>query len=96
MLMKSPKMRDVTIAYIEREFLENQKLEITKKLFRVVKRWIQCGNNKSFESFHDLCSYIEENPKFKLPWNIVESEMAGKQFLSWFNINKHSELSEKS
>lgn len=65
--------------------LDQQKQEITKKLFTLVLKWVPCMQKKSFNNFSALCNYIEENPKFKLPWTLIEARDAGEIFQSFID-----------
>lgn len=84
--MKSQKLKKVAFRYITNNLDLDHRREITKKFFALLKRWIPYSKNKNFENFHSLCTYIEENPKFKLPWTVLEAREAAKDFCSWFNV----------
>ena len=86
MTMKSQKFREVSTNYINNELIPQQKQDITKKLYAMVRKWHIDTAPRSFFIFSKLCEYIETHPKFKLPWTVVEVKEAGESFCSWFKV----------
>ena len=70
--MTSAKFRGYVIKYLNNEFIEEQKEEITRKLFGLVKKWKGQMESHDLELFKEICRSVEHDAKFKLPWTVHE------------------------
>ena len=89
-LLKSKKLKKTILSYMQNSLINDQKLEITRKFYKIVRKWTSLSKNKSHSTFQLVCENIENNPKFKLPWTLVETEEAARNFCDWFNVHNHA------
>jgi len=87
-IMRVKLFKETSLNYVNYLLINDQKLEITKKFFKLVHRWVLDTDAVIFVNFRKRCDDIENNPRFKLPWTILEAEQSGKIFCSWFNQQK--------
>jgi len=89
-LLKSKKLKKTILNYMQNSLIIDQKLEITRKLYKIVRKWTGLSKDKSHSTFQLVCDNIENNPKFKLPWTLVETEQAARNFCECFNVQNHA------
>ena len=71
-LISSIKFRNAVYKYLADDFIAEQKEEISRKLLGLVKKWKEVMYSHNIDEFKSLCSAIENDPKFKLPWTVYE------------------------
>lgn len=86
-LIKSRRFLKVLLKYLNCHIYQEQKVESSRKLLSLVKKWKKILEDGS-DLFEDICSVIEEDPKFKIPWTVKEVSDAVEMFYEIFKINK--------
>ena len=71
-LISSSEFKNAIHKYLAEDFIAEQKAEISWKLLTLVKKWKTVMHSHNIDAFKSLCSSIEIDAKFKLPWTVHE------------------------
>ena len=85
-VLESKLFTDKLIAFINTHLLKEQKTEINKKLFNLCKKWQSDRIDQTFESYQATVQKIKKDPKFKLPWTIMEVVEGVERFRKNYKI----------
>lgn len=78
-LLKSRSFLNILKLYCNEYLLKEFNLEISWKLFMLIKKWKKFMKPDDADVLNGICYSIENDKKFKLPWTINEIEESVKQ-----------------